>query len=74
MRWKTHHKLAVAAFIALAVAFDGFGVAAIFVEFGGILRVLLATICVLVGTVSAFVLTAPLIRKTARRRDIEARS
>jgi hypothetical protein len=67
MRRKTRYQLAIAAFIVLAVAFDGFGVAAIVVEFGGMLRVLLALVCLAVGTASAFLLTIQLFRMMARR-------
>ena len=69
MRKRTSYKLAIATFVALAAAFDGFGVAAIFVEFGGVPRVLLAILCVVVGTVSAFLLTAPLIRRVTGRNN-----
>ena len=64
---KARYLLAFAAFVGLAVAFDGFGVAAIFVEFRGIERLLLAIVCIVAGTVSAFLVSAQLFRVIARR-------
>ncbi len=50
-------------FLALAFAFDYFSVAAVFeVGFEGLQRLLLMTICIVVGTVSAYLLTSTLIR------------
>ncbi len=72
MRKKTQYLLALAAFAALAATFDGFGIAAVYdAGFEGVPRAfLLATICVIVGTVTAFALTAPLIRRITRGRNL----
>jgi hypothetical protein len=71
MRKRTRYLLALAAFAALAATFDGFGIAAVYkAGFDGVQRFLLATICVIVGTVTAFALTAPLIRRITRRRNL----
>jgi hypothetical protein len=68
MRTKSARLLPIAAFLALAVAFDYFSVAAIFeVGFDGVQRLLLTVISLIVGTVSAFVLTRPLVRRLALR-------
>jgi hypothetical protein len=73
MRKRTQYLLALAAFAALAATFDGFGVAAVYeAGFDGVQRFLLDAICVIVGTVSAFAITAPLIRRITRRRNFGA--
>jgi len=70
MRNRTRYLLVLAAFVALAGTFDGISVAAIYeVGFVGVLRFVLAVLCIVVGTVSAFVLTAPLVRRITRQRD-----
>ena len=80
MRRGITYQLAIVAFVALAVAFDGFAVAAVVEEFGGLLRVLLALVCLVVGTLSAYLLTRQgfrvLLRRhiRARRRAIPATS
>jgi hypothetical protein len=68
MRSRPLTYLPVAVFVVLAVAFDYMGVAAVFaVGFDGVQRFLLSAICLIVGTVSAFVLTRPLVRHLSRR-------
>ena len=75
MRRKSRYLLALALFVALAVTFDGLGVAAVFeAGFDGVSRFLLTTICIVVGTVCAYTLTAELIRRFARPRGPESRS
>ena len=68
MRSQTARFLPIAIFAALAVAFDYLSVAAISeVGFDGVQRLVLSLICLIVGTVSAFTLTRPLVRCLARR-------
>ena len=68
MSAKTSRLLPIAIFFGLAVAFDYLSVAAIFeVGFDGVQRILLSIICIVVGTVSAFTLTRPLVRCLAKR-------
>jgi len=68
MRSQTARFVPITIFLALAIAFDYFSVAAIFeVGFGGIQRLVLSLICLIVGTASAFTLTRPLVRCLARR-------
>jgi hypothetical protein len=68
MRTKSAPFLPIAIFLTLAVAFDYFSVVAIFeVGFDGVQSILLTIICLIVGTVSAFVLTRPLVRRLAGR-------
>jgi ABC-type uncharacterized transport system permease subunit len=70
MREKTRQLLTVGTFIGLAVTFDYVTVAAVYtVGFDGIARAVLAATCLIVGTIAAFVLTAPIIRVVAKRRD-----
>ena len=60
--------LPLAVFLIFAFAFDSLSVAAIFeVGFEGVQRVLLATLCVIVGTISAYILTSTLMRVCVRR-------
>src|SRR5450432_1222625 len=60
MRSQTIRFLSITIFVALAVAFDYFSVAAIAkVGFDGVERLVLSLICLIVGTVSAFTLTRP---------------
>ena len=70
MRKRTSALLALAAFAVFALTFDGFSVAAVYaVGFDGVARFLLTIICVVVGSTSAYFLTAALIRvigKTTR--------
>jgi hypothetical protein len=55
--------LSIVVFLAFAFAFDYFTVAAVFeVGFSGATRVLLAMICLVVGTMAAYLLTSTLIR------------
>ena len=69
MREKTRQLLTVGTFIGLAVTFDYVTVAAAYaVGFEGIARAALAIACLVVGTVAAFVLTAPIVRVVAKRR------
>jgi len=69
MRGKALQLLAVTTFVVLAVTFDYFTVAAVYaVGFDGIALVVLAITCLVLGTVAAYVLTAPVIRKFAKRR------
>jgi hypothetical protein len=71
MRSQTARFLPIAVFVALAIAFDYFSVAAIIeVGFNGVQRLVLSLICLIVGTVSAFTLTRPLVRCLARRRSL----
>ena len=72
MRRGITYQFAIVAFVALAVAFDGFAVAAVVQEFGGLLRVLLALVCLVVGTFSAYLLTMQGFR-VLLRRHIRAR-
>ncbi len=63
MKRKRAAFLPLVVFLAFAFAFDYFSVAAVFeVGFEGIQRLLLTTICIVVGTVSAYLLTSTLIR------------
>jgi hypothetical protein len=72
MRGKPLHILAVVTFVALAATFDSFTVAAVYaVGFEGMARVALAIICLAVGTVAAYVLTAPFVRVIANRKTRE---
>ena len=65
---KANRLLPIAVFFGLAVAFDYFSVAAIFeVGFDGVQRILLSVICVVVGTISAFTLTRPVVLCLAKR-------
>jgi hypothetical protein len=67
MHTKFARLLPIAIFLAVAVVFDSFSVAAIFeAGFDGVQRTLLTVICLVVGTVSAFVLTRPLVRRLVR--------
>ena len=60
--------LPIAVFLMFAFAFDSLGVAAIFeVGFEGVQRIVLALICVIVGTISAYILTSTLMRVCVRR-------
>jgi hypothetical protein len=60
--------LPIAVFVGLAFAFDFVTVKAIAeVGFEGVQRILLSAICIIVGTVSAFTLTRPLVRRLANR-------
>jgi hypothetical protein len=69
MRARTVRMLPIAIFLGLAIAFDYFSVAAIAeVGFDGVQRVLLSAICLIVGTISAFTLTRPLVRRLASLR------
>ena len=69
MRGKALQLLAVATFVVLAVTFDYFTVAAVYaVGFDGIPLVVLAVACLVLGTVAAYVLTAPVIRIVAKRK------
>ena len=69
MRGKALQFLAVATFVVLAVTFDYFTVAAVYaVGFDGIPLVVLAAACLVLGTVAAYVLTAPVIRIVAKRK------
>jgi len=69
MRGKALQFLTVATFVVLAVTFDYFTVAAVYaVGFDGIPRVVLVIACLVVGTVAACVLTAPIIRVVAKRK------
>jgi len=55
--------LPIAVFIGLAFAFDYLTVAAIIeVGFDGFQRIALTTVCVIVGTISAYLLTSTLMR------------
>jgi hypothetical protein len=66
---RTPRVLALAAFVVLAATFDGFSVAAVYhVGFEGVLQHLLGTVSVIVGTASAYMLAAPLIRTTRQGR------
>jgi hypothetical protein len=68
MRSQSARFLPIAIFVALAAAFDYFSVAAIAeVGFGGVQRLVLSLICLIVGTVSAFTLTRAFVRCLARR-------
>ena len=68
MRSQIARVLPIAIFLALAVAFDYVGVAAISeAGFGGFQRLVLSLICLIVGTVSAFTLTRTLVQWLARR-------
>jgi hypothetical protein len=68
MKRKRAPLLPVAVFFALAFAFDYFSVAAVLeVGFEGIQRLLLTTMCIIVGTISAYLLTSTLIRACNRR-------
>jgi hypothetical protein len=59
----------VATFVVLAVTFDYSTVAAIYVVgFDGVLRVVLAIACLVVGTAAAYVLTAQVIGILAKRK------
>jgi len=70
MREKTRQLLTVGTFVGLAVTFDYVTVAAVYtVGFDGIARAALAVACLVVGTIAAFVLTAPIIRVVAKRHD-----
>ena len=70
MRGKTLHILVVATFVALAVTFDYFTVEAVYVAgFEGMARVALAIICLVVGTIAAYVLTATIVRVIANRKS-----
>jgi hypothetical protein len=63
MKRKRAALLPLVVFLAFAFAFDYFSVAAVFeVGFQGIHRFLLTTICIVVGTASAYLLTSTLIR------------
>ena len=75
MRNKSRYVLALAVFVSLAATFDGLGIAAI-VEagFDGVVRYLLATICIVVGTICAYLLTAQLIHRFVRPRRPDSRS
>ena len=69
MRGKALQLFAVATFVVLAVTFDYFTVAAVYaVGFDGIPLAVLAVACLVVGTVAAYVLTAPVIRIVAKRK------
>ena len=60
--------LPIAVFLVFASTFDSLSVAAIFeVGFEGIQRIVLTLICVIVGTISAYLLTSTLMRVCARR-------
>jgi hypothetical protein len=75
MRRKSRYLLALALFGTLAVTFDGFSVAAVIeAGFDGVLRFLLMTIGIVVGTVCAYTLTAQLIHRFARPRGPNSRS
>ena len=68
MKRKRSAFLPLAVFLAFAFVFDYFSIAAVFeVGFEGIQRLLLATICIVVGTVSAYLLTSTLIRGCHKR-------
>ena len=68
MRTQTARLLPIITFLGLAAAFDYFSIAAIAeVGFDGIQRLLLSAICLIVGTVSAFTLTRPLVRRLSKR-------
>jgi len=70
MREKTRQLLTVGTFIGLAGAIDYLTVAAVYaVGFAGVARIMLVAVCLIVGTVAAFVLTAPIIRIVARRHN-----
>ena len=65
----------MAAFVALAVAFDYFTVTAVHtVGFEGIPRAVAAIVCVVVGTVAAHIQVALLIRVVAKYDKPVARS
>jgi hypothetical protein len=69
MRGKTLQLLAVATFVVLAVTFDYVTVAAVYaVGFDGIPLLVLSVACLVLGTVAAYVLTAPVIRIVAKRK------
>jgi hypothetical protein len=68
MRRRTFKWLPIAIFATLALALDYVSVAAIFeAGFEGVQRVLLTVLGLVVGTVSAFVLTRPLVLRLASR-------
>jgi len=70
MRERTGQLLTVGTFVGLAVAFDYVTVAAVYaVGFERIARAALALACLVVGTVAAFVLTAPIVRTVAKRHN-----
>ena len=67
MRTRSVRLLPIAVFLALAVAFDYSSVAAIAeIGFDGAARLILSIICLIVGTLSAWTLTRPLVRRLAR--------
>lgn len=59
--------LPIVVFLGLAFAFDYVSVAAILeVGFDGFQRIALTTVCVIVGTISAYLLTSTLMRVCIR--------
>ena len=65
---------AVAIFVALTLTIDTVTVAAIYeTGFAGILGIFLSILCIIVGTMSAYVLTIALIRAMAMHRIARGR-
>ena len=60
---------AVATFVALTLTIDTLTVAAVYeTGFAGILGIFLSVLCIIIGTMSAYVLTIALIRAMAMHR------